>query len=144
MQKTLIALSVFAGIAVVAGIAYGLPTYARYQARQQAMNEVLVNQQTNQIAIQNAQNQVQINEITIQQQEQNIQVEKQKAQIRVVDAQGIADSQKIIAASLTDAYLQYLAIQAQQAMAQGTNHTEIYIPTGQNGIPLVKTVNGTE
>lgn len=110
-------------IGIIAGLVFGVPNYSRYQLRADALN------------------QVQLNEITIQQQEQNIQVEKQKAQIRVVDAQGIADSQKIIAASLTDSYLQYLSIQAQQAMANGTNHTEIYIPTGDNGIPIVRTVN---
>lgn len=109
-------------LGVIAGLAWGIPNYSRYQARAEA------------------QNQVAINTIIIQQQEQNIQVEKQKAQIRVVDAEGIAEAQKIIAASLTDSYLQYLAIDAQKAMANGTNHTEIYIPSGANGIPLVKTV----
>ncbi len=113
-------------IAIVLGIGYGLlyglPNLSRFQARQ------------------DAQNQVAINAIIIQQQEQNIQVEKQKAQIRVVDAQGIAQAQSIIAQSLTDAYLQYLAIDAQKAMASGSNHTEIYIPSGVNGIPLVKTI----
>lgn len=113
-------------IGSIVALMFGIPNFSRYQAHA------------------DAQNQVAINAIIIQQQEQNIQVEKQKAQIRVVDAQGIADSQKIIAASLTDAYLQYLAIQAQQAMANGTNHTEIYIPTGQNGIPLVRTANPTQ
>lgn len=110
-------------LAIGYGILYGMPNLGRYQARQ------------------DAQNQVAINTIIIQQQEQNIQVEKQKAQIRVVDAQGIAQAQQIIAASLTDSYLQYLAIQAQQAMANGSNHTEVYIPSGANGIPLVKTIN---
>lgn len=111
------------GIVIIAGfLAWGIPSYSRYQARQ------------------DAENQVAINTIIIQQQEQNIQVEKQKAQIRVVDAQGIAQAQQIIAASLTDSYLQYLAIDAQKAMANGANHTEIYIPSGANGIPLVKTI----
>lgn len=120
-MKTYIYIGV--GVVIVLGlIAWGVPNYSRYQARQ------------------DAENQVAINAIIIQQQEQNIQVEKQKAQIRVVDAQGIAQAQQIIAASLTDSYLQYLAIQAQQAMANGSNHTEIYIPSGYNGIPLVKPV----
>lgn len=118
-----ISLIVLVIFGIISGLAWGYPQYSRYQARQ------------------DAENQVALNAITIQQQEQNIQVEKQKAQIRVVDAQGIAQSQQIIAASLTDAYLQYLSIQAQQTMAGSPNHTEIYIPTGNNGIPLVKTVN---
>lgn len=124
---------------IVVSMAF-IPIYDRYQARQDAQNKVLVNSKTNELAIQNANNQVLVNEITIKQQEQNILVEKQKAQIRIVDAEGIAAAQKIIAASLTDSYLQYLAIDAQKAMANGANHTEIYIPSGPNGIPLVKTI----
>lgn len=118
--------SIIGGVVAVVGIIglwlWGGPVYSRYQARAEAENQVA------------------INTIIIQQQEQNIQVEKQKAQIRVVDAQGIAQAQSIIAQSLTDAYLQYLAIDAQKAMANGSNHTEIYIPSGVNGIPLVKTI----
>lgn len=117
-----IILSVILGALLISLLLWGIPSYGRYQARQEA------------------QNQVAINAIIIQQQEQNIQVEKQKAQIRVVDAQGISDAQKIIAQSLTEGYLQYLAIDAQKAMASGSNHTEIYIPSGLNGIPLVKTL----
>lgn len=115
-------LSIIGSIAVIGVLLWGFPVYSRYQARAEAENQVA------------------INTIIIQQQEQNIQVEKQKAQIRIVDAQGIAESQKIISASLTDAYLQYLAIDAQKAMASGQNHTEVYIPVGTNGIPLVKTI----
>lgn len=102
----------------------GKPDYDRFQARA------------------NAQNQVAINEIIIHQQEQNIQVEKQKAEIRVVEAQGIARAQEIINATLTDKYLTHEAIkvQAEQAAHGGTS-TFYYIPSGDNGIPLVKTVD---
>lgn len=132
--------SIIGGIGIIVFLFWFFPVYGRYQARQDVQNQVIVNQKQLEISIQNANNQVQINEITIKQQEQNIQVEKQKAQIRVVDAQGIAEAQSIIAKSLTDSYLQYLAIDAQKAMASGTNHTEIYIPSGANGIPLVKNI----
>ena len=70
-----------------------------------------------------------------------IQVEQQKADIRVVEAQGIAKAQAIINASLTDKYLQHEAIAAQAAMVNSPNHTTVYIPSGQNGIPLVKTLD---
>jgi hypothetical protein len=116
-------LSAIAVVVVIAGLMFGIPAYSRYQARADANNQTT------------------LNEIAINQQDQLIQVETKKAAIRVADAQGIDQSQKIIASSLTSAYLQYLAIQAQQAMAQGTNHTEIYIPVGTNGIPLVVTAN---
>jgi hypothetical protein len=115
----------FVGLAVVGlfvGLLFGFKAYSRYQARQDANNVVS------------------INEIKIKQQEQLIQVEKQKAEIRIVEAQGIAESQKIINATLTDKYLQHEAIQAQEKMANSPNHTTIYIPSGQNGIPLVKTI----
>lgn len=118
--------SIFGVVFILGIILWGFPVYTRYQARA------------------DAQNQVAINAIIIEQQEQNIQVEKQKAQIRIVDAGGIAESQKIISASLTDAYLQYLAIDAQKAMASGQNHTEVYIPVGTNGIPLVKTIGNAK
>lgn len=64
------------------------------------------------------------------------------AEIRVEEARGIAESQKIINETLTDQYLQHEAINAQMKMAQSPNHTTVYIPSGTNGIPLIKTVRG--
>lgn len=106
-------------------LSFGVPIFHRYQAIKYAQNQVL------------------LNEIQIHQTEQLIQVEKQKAQIRTAEAEGIASAQKIINATLTDRYLQHEAIQAQLQMANSPNHTQIYIPTGNNGIPLVRTVNDT-
>jgi hypothetical protein len=110
-------------IVVVAFLLWGVPVYNRYQVRA------------------NEGNQIQVNELKIQQTAQLVQVEKQKAEIRIVDAEGIARSQQIINATLTDRYLQHEAIQAQAQMANSPNHTTIYIPSGNNGIPLVKTVD---
>jgi hypothetical protein len=110
-------------IVVVAFLLWGVPVYNRYQVRA------------------NEGNQIQVNELKIQQTAQLVQVEKQKAEIRIVDAEGIARSQQIINATLTDRYLQHEAIQAQMTMANSPNHTTIYIPSGNNGIPLVKTVD---
>jgi len=109
--------------ASIFGVSAIYKNYHRYQVREDAQNEVLVN------------------EIRIRQQEQLIQVEKQKAEIRIVEADGIAKSQKIIDSSLTNNYLQYLAIKAQEQMAGSPNHTQIYIPVGTNGIPLIKTID---
>jgi len=116
---------VVGGVAVIALLMWGLPVYNRYQTRANEANTSLVN------------------ELRIQQTEQLVQVERQKAQIRIVDAEGIARSQQIINATLTDRYLQHEAIQAQSQMANSPNHTTIYIPSGNNGIPLVKTVDDT-
>ena len=110
-------------LGLLSGFGFIRRTYVRYQAREDANNEVLVN------------------EIKIKQQEQLIQVEKQKAEIRIVEAEGIARSQEIINVTLTDKYLQHEAIKAQEALADSPNHTTIYIPSGQNGIPLVKTID---
>lgn len=105
------------------GIGFAARSYSRYQRVQDARNEIAVNA------------------MKIQQTEQLVNVEKQKAMIRVVEAEGIARSQEIINATLTDRYLQHEAIQAQEKMAGSPNHTQIYIPVGTNGIPLVRTVN---
>jgi len=113
---------VFFAILMVGGfLMFGLPALGRYQA------------------VQNAENQVALNNIAIHQQEQLIQVERQKAEIRVVEAEGISRSQQIINATLTDKYLQHESIKAQESMAHSPNHTTIYIPSGQNGIPIVRT-----
>lgn len=61
------------------------------------------------------------------------------AEIRIAQARGIAKAQEIINATLTDQYLQHEAIEAQLKMAESPNHTTVYIPSGANGIPLVKT-----
>jgi type II secretory pathway pseudopilin PulG len=120
--RVIFALLAFVAVLVVAAMIV-LPAYGRYQDRQ------------------NQSNQIQLNALKIQQTQQLVEVEKQKAQIRVVEAEGISQAQKIINATLTDKYLQHEAINAQEKMANSPNHTTIYIPSGTNGIPLVKTVD---
>jgi len=70
----------------------------------------------------------------------SLKIAEKNKEIAVMDARGIAESQKIINRSLTGNYLQYMAIKAQEKMAQSKNHTTIYIPTGANGIPIVKNI----
>lgn len=62
------------------------------------------------------------------------------AEIKVAEATGIAEAQKIINTTLTANYLQHEAIQAQLKMASSPNHTTVYIPSGANGIPLIKQI----
>lgn len=113
----------------------GCPAYNRYQAWQDG------NLERTQARL-NAANTVQVNETIIQQTQQLVQVEQQKAQIRVVEAEGIAKAQQIINATLTDRYLQHEAIGVQEKVAASANHSDtFYIPSGQNGIPLVKTLD---
>jgi hypothetical protein len=115
------------GIALIAGgidyVAHAVPNYNRSQR------------------LANERNQTTINDIQIAQTAQLVKVQQQKAQIQIAQAQGIAQSQKIIANTLTPAYLQYEAIEAQKNETASPNHTIIYIPSGDNGIPLVSTVN---
>lgn len=60
---------------------------------------------------------------------------KQQAQIRVVEAQGLADSQKIIQSTLTPAYLQYEYIKALQATIGSPNHSTLVLPFDKNMTP---------
>lgn len=126
MNKGVIACLVVLVTVLATALFFGVPRYCRYQT------------------LANERNDIAVNEIKIEQQEQLIQVEKQKAQIRVEEAKGISESQKIIDSSLTTNYLQYLAIQAQEKMAGSPNHTQIYIPVGNNGIPIVKAIDAKE
>jgi regulator of protease activity HflC (stomatin/prohibitin superfamily) len=67
---------------------------------------------------------------------------KRDAEIRIEEARGIAEAQRIINETLTTNYLQHEAIEAQLKMASSPNHTTVYIPSGANGIPLVKMIQG--
>lgn len=109
------------GAAIVA-LMFLIPGYTRYQR------------------LANERNQTSVNDIAIAQTAQLVKVQQQKAQIQIAQAVGIAKAQDIIKSTLTPAYLQYLAIEAQKDEINSPNHTVIYIPSGQNGLPLVSTV----
>lgn len=70
-----------------------------------------------------------------------VQMQEQLAKVKFAEAVGIRRAQDEINATLTDKYLQHEAIAAQRAMANSKNHTQIYIPSGQNGIPIVRTTD---
>jgi regulator of protease activity HflC (stomatin/prohibitin superfamily) len=77
----------------------------------------------------------------LEEKETQKEIMKKDAEIRIEEARGIAEAQKIINATLTPNYLQHEAIQAQLKMAESPNHTTVYIPVGTNGIPLIETTN---
>ena len=118
-----IIIAVFLLVGIFYSIGFGYRAYNRYQKVADARNEIAVN------------------EMKIQQTEQLVKVEQQKADIRVVEAEGIGKAQDIINKTLTDKYLQHEAIMAQEKMADSPNHTTIYIPSGQNGLPIVATTD---
>jgi len=73
-----------------------------------------------------------------------IQIAKKDAEKRVAEAEGIAKAMAIVQQKLTPLYIQHEAIEAQRAMVGSPNHTTIYIPVGNNGVPLVGTLDTSE
>lgn len=84
-----------------------------------------------------AKNQITINSIQIQQTQQLVKVAQQKADIKIAEAHGIEEAQRIINNTLTPLYLQHEAIQAQESQSNKI----IYVPSGSQGIPIVNAVN---
>ena len=77
----------------------------------------------------------------LEQKETQKAIARKDAEIRVEEAKGIAEAQRIINTTLTENYLQHEAINAQITMASSPNHTTVYIPVGSNGIPLIRNVD---
>lgn len=71
-----------------------------------------------------------------------LQKEKQEAERKRIEAQGIADYQRIISESLTDKQLQYESIQAQLALAKSTNAKVIVM--GKGNTPVILDANGNK
>ena len=65
-----------------------------------------------------------------------LQKERQEADRKRVEAQGIADYQKIISTGLTDKQLQYQAILAQKEIATSSN-AKVIIIGGGKGNPIM-------
>ncbi len=65
-----------------------------------------------------------------------LQKERQQAEQKRIQAQGIADYQKIISTNLTDKQLQYEAIQTQKAIATSPN-AKVIIMGNSKGMPLI-------
>ncbi|PIP12145.1 MAG: band 7 protein, partial [bacterium (Candidatus Stahlbacteria) CG23_combo_of_CG06-09_8_20_14_all_40_9] len=64
---------------------------------------------------------------------------EKQAEVKVVEAKGIAQAQRIINRTLTVKYLQHEAIEAYKALAGSPNTTFIIMPTSPEGagIPLI-------
>jgi regulator of protease activity HflC (stomatin/prohibitin superfamily) len=65
-----------------------------------------------------------------------LQKEKQEAERKRVEAQGIADYQRIISTGLSDKQLQYEQIKAQKELAASTN-TKIIFMNGSRNMPII-------
>jgi regulator of protease activity HflC (stomatin/prohibitin superfamily) len=81
--------------------------------------------------------------ISAQQEAEAMQYKKQKAtqeaDIKIIEAQGLARAQQIINSTLTPYYLQHEAIQAYTKLAGSPNTTFVILPTSPNsaGMPLI-------
>jgi len=62
--------------------------------------------------------------------------ERQEADRKRVEAQGIADYQKILSTGLSDKQLQYEQIKAQRELAESPN-AKIIIMNGRGNVPLI-------
>jgi regulator of protease activity HflC (stomatin/prohibitin superfamily) len=65
-----------------------------------------------------------------------LQKERQEAERKRVEAQGIADYQRIIATNLTDKQLQYESIKAQREIATSQNAKVIIMGNGKTPVIL--------
>lgn len=63
--------------------------------------------------------------------------EKQEADRKRIEAQGIADFQKIIAQGLSDQLLRWKGIEATEKLANSPNAKTIVIGSGRDGMPLI-------
>jgi regulator of protease activity HflC (stomatin/prohibitin superfamily) len=63
--------------------------------------------------------------------------EKQEAERKRIEAQGIADFQKIVAQGLNDQYLRWKGIEATGQLAGSANSKVVVIGSGKDGLPLI-------
>ena len=63
--------------------------------------------------------------------------EKQEADRKRIEAQGIADFQKIVAAGISDQLLRWKGIEATEKLASSQNAKVVVIGAGKDGLPLI-------
>ena len=63
--------------------------------------------------------------------------ERQEADRKRIEAQGIADFQKIVTEGISDKLLQWKGIEATQDLAKSTNAKVVIIGNPKNGLPIV-------
>jgi regulator of protease activity HflC (stomatin/prohibitin superfamily) len=66
-----------------------------------------------------------------------LQKEKQEAERKRIEAQGIADFQKIVAQGISPQLLEWKGIEATEKLATSTNSKVVVIGNAKNGLPLV-------
>ena len=66
-----------------------------------------------------------------------LQKEQQEAERKRIEAQGIADFQRIVATGISDELLRWKGIEATEKIAQSTNSKVVVIGSGKDGLPLI-------
>ncbi len=66
-----------------------------------------------------------------------LQKETQEAERKRIEAQGIADFQKIVAAGISPALLEWKGIEATEKLATSQNSKVVVIGSGKNGLPII-------
>jgi regulator of protease activity HflC (stomatin/prohibitin superfamily) len=66
-----------------------------------------------------------------------LQKEQQEAERKRIEAQGIADFQKIVAAGISPQLLEWKGIEATEKLAMSQNSKVVVIGSGKNGLPLI-------
>jgi len=101
------------------------------------LNDVLVRDVTLPMAIKDA------IERKLDQEQQSLEYEfrlitaQKEAQKQIIEAQGKADANKILSASLTDKILQDKGIEATLRLAESTNSKVVIIGSGKDGMPII-------
>lgn len=66
-----------------------------------------------------------------------LQKETQEAERKRIEAQGIADFQRIVAAGISPALLEWKGIEATEKLAMSQNSKVVVIGAGKNGLPII-------
>ncbi|HEY6066677.1 MAG TPA: prohibitin family protein [Thermoanaerobaculia bacterium] len=66
-----------------------------------------------------------------------LQKEQQEAERKRIEAQGIADFQRIVAAGISPALLEWKGIEATEKLATSPNSKVVVIGSGKNGLPII-------
>lgn len=129
--------AVILGIVILIAAIFGFLAFGKSYSRHQKLADAKNNVKVTQIKVSQAKQQAQINYAQIP-------ATKAEAEKRYQESIGIRRAQDEISKTLTPLYVQHEAIQAQRASINSPNHTEVYIPSGNNGVPLVKGVGRSE
>merc|ERR1711983_665798 len=70
--------------------------------------------------------------------------EKQEAQRKAIEAQGIADFQKIVSQGISPELLQWKGIEATTAFAESVNTKIVLIGNSKEGLPVILSSAGDE